>query len=792
MTQVDIFILSYNGFPHLEQAIESAFAQTFSQKRIILSDDCSTDQGVALAREKFASRGLVIEVRDPPTGNCYPHANLCISESQDLGAPFIAFFHQDDLYDPEIIKKQIDFFEKNPEVDVVLTSAVAIDERGCTLWPMRIPDGIEHPVLDSTQVVREIYRKGSSFLFLPSALYRRSVFEKLGVFRADRRIAGDLEFWMRLFASGSKIGYINAPLLKYRFSQEQGSGSYERSRLERSEFFQVLDDYVNRPEIAKILSKDDLNAYDALKALDELHVGLNRLSQLGERAVLFKALDRLGSSDLKNFRKELGGVDRLKIRLAAALRPVFGTSFGPAAARWVLHQTDLRTGFLVRHAVPIKRKKNLIWARHGVLNTLEHAITRISDAATSLILLWALSPEHFSKLALAQAAVAPLLFLFVSPEMVLYRDFGKWKAQGVSCLAQRVHALRRFCWGKAQAGLFLSLVLGYFYPGAGGFTERASALIWAFSLVLAPQISGADREFLRIELRLKALNFLSLFQKLTLLLGTIAVALCGCRLPWLAVVAAFSAIATALLARGFSSRAFKMLGASEAALRGKGGPSTASVIRESLEGFSIWVHLSGVCTNWVQTMDLFFLGIFSFPARVAGLYAASLKISNFANALPVALSNLFSVWIGRRTESKEGKTAERGRLSKLSVYLFMATAAQAVVLALVAPVLINALSHGRWSADERAQMSVWLDWILTGNVIISSTYLLGAWLTIRADIRKFFAQVVLPWSLVSAAMYACAAHRWGPTGVAQANVWISVVYVAVLGIFFGKGIKAIR
>lgn len=82
------------------------------------------------------------------------------------------------------------------------------------------------------------------------------------------------------------------------------------------------------------------------------------------------------------------------------------------------------------------------WGRVGLLNTLEHALTRFSDSATTLLLLWGLSSELFGRLAIAQAFAAPLLLLCVAPENVLYRDFpalrgsrGTWREdRGVSPL----------------------------------------------------------------------------------------------------------------------------------------------------------------------------------------------------------------------------------------------------------------------------------------------------------------------------------------------------------------------
>jgi O-antigen/teichoic acid export membrane protein len=164
------------------------------------------------------------------------------------------------------------------------------------------------------------------------------------------------------------------------------------------------------------------------------------------------------------------------------------------------------------------------WFKHGFLNTLEHGLTRVADAATSLVLLWVLSPELFSSLALAQAMVAPALLFFISPETVLYRDFAKWREEGTNAVAARLHAFGRFAVGKGQFAFVLALVLA-FVPTAATYLDCLCALIWAFALALAPQLSGPEREFLRLSLRLKTLNLISLTQKCFLLGGTVGVVL---------------------------------------------------------------------------------------------------------------------------------------------------------------------------------------------------------------------------------------------------------------------------
>lgn len=424
------------------------------------------------------------------------------------------------------------------------------------------------------------------------------------------------------------------------------------------------------------------------------------------------------------------------------------------------------------------------WIKHGFWNTLEHGVTRISDALSTLVLLWALSPEAFATLALAQAVVAPTLILFLSAETVIYRDFVKWRAEGPSELAGRLRALRLFSWGKGQLALVLSLVLAYAFRDGAGWHDRFFALIWAYSLALAPHMSAADREFLRLDLKLKELNAISLYQKIVLLAGTVTVALVdSSRIDLFAVVAAFSAVSSGLLARWRARAALRAYGASEASLAGREGPSVMGTLTESIKTFSIWSHFAGILMNWVQTMDLFFLGVFHVAARQIGLYAAVLKISNFSMALPMALSNLFSLWIGRRAP-EAGHKREHSELMRLSLWLFAGSTVQAIVIYFVTPFVLAFLSRGRWTLDEQAKMTGWIGWMLGGTVFLSSTFLVGSWLTLRTRISRLFFRVYVPWVVFSLFVYSISVYLGGTQMAATANLIVGGAYLLLLWVYF--------
>jgi hypothetical protein len=427
------------------------------------------------------------------------------------------------------------------------------------------------------------------------------------------------------------------------------------------------------------------------------------------------------------------------------------------------------------------------WLKHGFWNTLEHALIRVSDAFVSMLLLWILSPEFFSQLALAQAAVSPFLILFIAPENLIYRDYARWKESGPEAIAARLRVFRLFAWGKWQFAVLISGVMAWYWSDSRYFhvgkLNCFLELVWAFSLVMAPQVSGPDREFLRLDLRLKEVNALGVFQKLSLVAGTvIAVYRAPGQIGPLTTAVVLSTALTALLARW---RVVQALGARH----GQELPLAPVIVEvfNSMRQVSFWQHLSGVILNWVQTMDMLFLGMFGFAARAVGLYAAALKIANVSIALPTALANLFSIWLGRR--GAQGKRGEIGHLKRLSLMMLAVNTIQAVVIWELSPWLIHMLSHGRWSDFECAEVRAWLTWILAGAALLGAALPVSSWLVLRARVSKVFYQVYLPWGLMSAAIYflgilaSSRAGLTGPMAAAMANVLVSVVFLMLLASF---------
>jgi glycosyltransferase involved in cell wall biosynthesis len=98
---VSILIPAYNAAPFLAETVRSALAQTWERKEIIIVDDGSKDETVAVARQ-FESAGVKV-VTQPNQGAAATRNNLFKLAQGD----YIQWLDADDLLSPEKIARQM-------------------------------------------------------------------------------------------------------------------------------------------------------------------------------------------------------------------------------------------------------------------------------------------------------------------------------------------------------------------------------------------------------------------------------------------------------------------------------------------------------------------------------------------------------------------------------------------------------------------------------------------------------------------------------------------------------------
>jgi teichuronic acid biosynthesis glycosyltransferase TuaG len=108
-TKVDIILPSYNKDIYLEESINSIIQQKFNNWKLIIIDNCSTDNSREIIRKYSGNEKI---------STFFLKKNMGVSFSRNLGvrlsdSKYISFIDADDIWNNSKLQNQIEFMEKN-------------------------------------------------------------------------------------------------------------------------------------------------------------------------------------------------------------------------------------------------------------------------------------------------------------------------------------------------------------------------------------------------------------------------------------------------------------------------------------------------------------------------------------------------------------------------------------------------------------------------------------------------------------------------------------------------------
>lgn len=121
--RVTIMMPVYNGEKTLERAIKSLLLQTYTNWKCIIVNDGSTD-GTAKYLDSIADERFIIIHLDSNKGRPFARQTALDASNGDL----LAFLDADDFYHPEKLFKQVEIFNKFPEIDLVSCGMGSFDQ----------------------------------------------------------------------------------------------------------------------------------------------------------------------------------------------------------------------------------------------------------------------------------------------------------------------------------------------------------------------------------------------------------------------------------------------------------------------------------------------------------------------------------------------------------------------------------------------------------------------------------------------------------------------------------------
>jgi len=198
--RISVITVTFNSAPTITDTVESVLSQTYSDVEYLIVDGASTDQTLEKLepyRDRLA--GLLSE----PDQGMYDAMNKGIAQAK---GDVVAILNSDDVYaDAEVLSRVAECFE--------------VSGADC------VYGDLHYVSPDLSTVVRD-WRSGTyqSGQFKrgwhpphPSFFVKRSVYEALGGFKPDLKIAADYEFMLRVLQKqGCAVAYLPEVLVKMR------------------------------------------------------------------------------------------------------------------------------------------------------------------------------------------------------------------------------------------------------------------------------------------------------------------------------------------------------------------------------------------------------------------------------------------------------------------------------------------------------------------------------------------------------------------------------------------------
>ena len=209
---VSVVIPTHNRGDLITETIESVLAQSYGNIEIIVVDNGSTDDTEEVIK-KINAPNLQYIKQENSGGPAGPRNHGVRRSSGE----YIAFLDSDDIWLGDKIKRQVEIFEKMPEVGLVFCQCrfFGKEYHGKTIYPVKASSG---------NVFDDIIN--GNFVPTVSVVCRRAALTETGAFDESIKLRAfeDYELWMRI-AYKHRFYFINEPLCLLRMHSQSMLGS---------------------------------------------------------------------------------------------------------------------------------------------------------------------------------------------------------------------------------------------------------------------------------------------------------------------------------------------------------------------------------------------------------------------------------------------------------------------------------------------------------------------------------------------------------------------------------------
>ena len=198
MARISVLMGIYNCAPYLQEALDSLYAQTYQDFKIILCDDGSKDETYAIAQRNAEEHDNIVLIRNEKNMGLNYTLNHCLKYAD---TEYCARMDGDDISLPTRFEKEIKFLDEHPEYAIVSAPMEYFDEKGT----FRVGKG-------HGEVTKKDFLSGTPICHAP-CMVRKEAYDKVGGYTVDDKLlrVEDYHLWFKMYAAGYKAYMLENP-----------------------------------------------------------------------------------------------------------------------------------------------------------------------------------------------------------------------------------------------------------------------------------------------------------------------------------------------------------------------------------------------------------------------------------------------------------------------------------------------------------------------------------------------------------------------------------------------------
>jgi glycosyltransferase involved in cell wall biosynthesis len=238
MASVDVAVPCYNYGRFLGECVSSVLAQDGVDVRVLIIDNASEDDSLAVARS-LAAADPRVEVIAHATNR---GASFSYNEGIDwAAADYFLLLDADDLLAPGALGRAAAVLDRYPEVSFAYGIEARVEDDGTVRAPRPAPGRPGQILTPGPEFIRQLCRTPVNCIGANTVVRRTAAQKRVGHYRPALRYTDDLEMWLRLATVGGAASIMSVQAMR-RYHAARMSVEYQsmqvRDFVEREKAFE--------------------------------------------------------------------------------------------------------------------------------------------------------------------------------------------------------------------------------------------------------------------------------------------------------------------------------------------------------------------------------------------------------------------------------------------------------------------------------------------------------------------------------------------------------------------------